>query len=421
MSKAQILRVCAKEILDSRGEPTVESTVILTDGTVGVAAVPSGKSTGKGEAPELRDMDSKRYFGKGVLVAVSNVNDIISPALSGVCVTDQSEIDRILCDIDRSGKKSRLGSNAVLSVSLASARAAANRYSLPLYRYLGGACRKHLPTPMMCMIEGGLHAPDNIDIQEMMIVPHGFKSFSESLRAGCEIYHALKNILVENGYCSSVGDEGGFAPDLDRDEDGLELIKRAIKAAGYSEENVGIALDIAASVWYDSTSGEYVTPKRGNAFTKESLISYYSDLVSRYPIISIEDGMDENDKDGWIALSSTFEKRIMTVGDDLFTTDPLKLKRGIQLNEANSVIIKPNQIGTLSEVFEFADIAKNAGYKTVTSHRSGETEDTTISDIAVALSSDYIKAGAPTRTERVAKYNRLLRIEGSLGAGRFGN
>ena len=420
MNKPQITRCCAREILDSRGNPTVESTVFLSDGTVGVASVPSGASTGIYEACEKRDGDRRRYGGKGVLDAVSGVGKIISPALSGVCASEQCEIDRILCDLDGTENKSRLGANAILSVSLATARAAANWYHLPLYRYLGGATANRLPIPMMNILNGGAHASNNVEIQEFMIAPIKAHNFSEALRIGCEIYHTLGKILKSEGYASTVGDEGGFAPNLKNDEEALDLICRAIEESGYDTDCVKIALDCAASEWY-AEDGTYRMPKRGNQFTRTSLIERWYELVQKYPIFSIEDGLDQRDFDGWSNLTERLGDRIKLVGDDLFVTNEKRLKEGIACGAANTILIKPNQIGTLTETLNVISTARNAGYSFIPSHRSGETEDATLSDLAVAVNAPLIKTGAPCRSERVAKYNRLLRIESALSSSaRYG-
>ncbi len=420
MNKPQIIRCSAREILDSRGNPTVESTVFLSDGTVGVASVPSGASTGIFEACELRDGDRKRFGGKGVLDAVSGVGKVISPAISGIYASEQSEIDRILCDLDGTENKSRLGANAILSVSLATARAAANWYHVPLYRYLGGATAERLPIPMMNILNGGAHASNNVEIQEFMIAPIGASSFADALRIGSEVYHTLGKILRSEGFSTTVGDEGGYAPDLQNDEAALELICRAIEQSGYNTDNVKIALDCAASEWYTEDRG-YWMPKRGKTYSRSGLIEYWSVLANQYPIFSIEDGLDQRDFDGWSELTARLGDRMMLVGDDLFVTNEKRLREGIRKGAANTILVKPNQIGTLTEVIGVVETARNAGYRFIPSHRSGETEDTTLADISVALNASFIKTGAPCRSERVAKYNRLLRIESSLGASaRYG-
>ena len=420
MNKPQIIRCCAREILDSRGNPTVEATVFLSDGTVGVASVPSGASTGIYEACELRDGERRRYGGKGVQTAVSNVGKIISPALSGTYASEQTEIDRILCDLDGTENKSRLGANAILAVSLATARAAANWYHLPLYRYLGGATAERLPIPMMNILNGGAHASNNVEIQEFMIAPVGATSFAEALRMGSEIYHTLGKILRTEGFASTVGDEGGFAPNLNDDEAALELICRAIEESGYNTEQVKIALDCAASEWY-SEDGGYHMPKRGKNYSRVGLIENWCNLAKKYPLFSIEDGLDQRDYDGWRELTEKLGARLMLVGDDLFVTNEKRLREGIRRGAGNTILIKPNQIGTLTEVINVIGTARNAGYSFILSHRSGETEDTTLADLCVAMNASFIKSGAPCRSERVAKYNRLLRIESALGAGaRYG-
>ena len=420
MNKPQIIRCSAREILDSRGNPTVESTVFLSDGTVGVASVPSGASTGIYEACELRDNERRRYGGKGVREAVANVGRVISPALSGVYASEQGELDRILCDLDGPDPKSRLGANAILSVSLAAARAAANWYRLPLYRYLGGSAAERIPVPMMNILNGGAHASNNVEIQEFMIAPVGAPSFAEGLRIGSEIYHTLGKILRAEGFASTVGDEGGFAPNLNTDEEALELICRAIEQSGYDTEQVKIALDCAAGEWY-TDNGSYRMPKRGVTRTRSELIENWVRLSEKYPIFSIEDGLDQRDFDGWQDLTTRLGKRLMLVGDDLFVTNEKRLREGIRRGAANAILIKPNQIGTLSEVIRVIHLAQDNNYGFIPSHRSGETEDSTLADIAVAVNARYIKSGAPCRSERVAKYNRLLRIESALGASaRYG-
>ncbi|MBQ8345477.1 MAG: phosphopyruvate hydratase [Clostridia bacterium] len=422
MNKPQIIKCCAREILDSRGNPTVEASVILADGTVGMASVPSGASTGIYEAHERRDQDAKRYGGKGVEDAVSSVCRTISPAIAGISASEQCELDRVLIALDGSENKSKLGANAILAVSLASARAAANWYHVPLFRYLGGVEAHRLPIPMMNILNGGAHASNNVEIQEFMIVPVGMKRFSEALRAGSEIYHTLGGLLRKRGLDTAVGDEGGYAPNLGSDEEALDLIIEAIQEAGYSTEQVRIALDAAASEWYDPSKELYCMPKRGRQYTREALLDYWKQLAARYPaLLSLEDGMDQRDVDGWTQLTKCLGNRMMLVGDDLFVTNSKRLKKGIADGYANSILIKPNQIGTLSETMDVIHVAKQAGYRFILSHRSGDTEDTTIADIAVATGADFIKSGAPCRSERVAKYNRLLRIEASLNSGgRYG-
>ncbi len=416
MNKPQIVKCSAREILDSRGNPTVEAIVFLSDGTVGVAGVPSGASTGIFEAHELRDNDTERYDGHAVLEAVKGVIKRISPAVAGAYASEQAEIDKILCELDGTPNKSRLGANATLAVSLACARAAANWYGIPLYRYLGGmgACR--MPVPMMNILNGGAHASNNIEIQEFMIVPLGAESFCEALRMGSEIFHALGRILRRDGYASTVGDEGGYAPDLSDDEQAIALICRAIEEAGYDTDRVKIALDAASGEWYSEADGSYVMYKHGERYSRDDLMLYWESLCSKYPIISLEDGLDQRDFDGWSRLTERLGDRMMLVGDDLFVTNTRRLARGIAEGAANAILIKPNQIGTLSETLRVIQLARESGYRFILSHRSGETEDTTLADIAVAVNSPFIKTGAPCRGERVAKYNRLLRIESSLNS-----
>ena len=413
MTKKQIVKCCAKEILDSRGNPTVEAAVYLNDGTVGIASSPSGASTGIYEAHELRDHEKNRYFGKGVCSAVKNVNELISPALKGIAVTEQTEIDRRLLELDGTENKSKLGANATLAVSLACARAAANTLQVPLYRYLGGVNASRLPIPMMNIMNGGAHASNNLEIQEFMIVPLFFPSYSEALRAGCEITHTLGRLLRQNGLSAGVGDEGGFAPNLNADEEALEWIVRAIEASGYNTDQVKIALDVAAGEWFDEHQG-YVSLKRKIPYSRENMIERWESLVKEYPICSIEDGLDQRDFDGWQKLTQALGEKIMLVGDDLFVTSEKRLREGIESNAANAILIKPNQIGTLTETMRVIQLAKQADYRFILSHRSGETEDTSISDLAVALNAPFIKAGAPARGERIAKYNRLLRIESTF-------
>ena len=415
MIKPQIVKCNGREILDSRGNPTVEASVVLSEGTIGVASVPSGASTGIYEACEKRDMDNRRYGGRGVLEAVNNICRLISPELVGCYASDQSVIDRLMIKLDGTENKSRLGANAMLAVSLATARACANAYGIPLYRWIGGARAVRLPVPMMNILNGGAHADNNVEIQEFMIVPVGAPSFADALRIGSEIYHALGAILREEGLSCAVGDEGGFAPDLKTDEEAIELIISAIKSAGYDTECVKLALDVASSEWYDEKSGVYRLPKRKQDMTQNALISYYSDLVREYPIISIEDPIDQRDFEGWRRITDSLGESVMLVGDDLFVTNPERLKKGIDMHAANAILIKPNQIGTLSEVISVTNLAVSAGYSCIMSHRSGETEDSTIADLAVGLGAPFIKSGAPCRSDRVAKYNRLLRIEASLG------
>ena len=416
MSKPQIVKCCAREILDSRGNPTVEASVFLTDGTVGVASVPSGASTGIYEAHEKRDGDKDRYGGKGVTDAVCAVCRTVSPAIVGISAAEQSELDRLLLRLDGTDNKSNLGANATLAVSLASARAAANWYHIPLYRYLGGVDAYRLPVPMMNILNGGAHASNNVEIQEFMIVPVGLPRFSDGLRAGSEIYHTLGKLLKSRGLATTVGDEGGFAPNLENDEEAIDLICEAIQKAGYTTEQIRIALDAAASEWYKD--GAYLMPKRQKRYSQRELVEYWEQLCRRYPmILSLEDGLDQRDMEGWQDLTERLGNRIMLVGDDLFVTNTERLREGIKKKAGNAILIKPNQIGTLSETLEVIHLAKDAGYRFILSHRSGETEDTTIADIAVAMNAPFIKTGAPCRSERVAKYNRLLRIESALNSG----
>lgn len=408
----KIKQICAQEILDSRGNPTVEAAVMLEDGSGAFAAVPSGASTGVHEALEIRDGDTERYGGRGVLCAVENINAIISPALAG-CQLCQHNIDTKLICLDGKRDKSELGANAMLAVSLAAAKAATQAMRLPLYRYIGGinACR--MPVPMMNVINGGAHASNNLDIQEFMIMPEGFDSFSEALRAGSEIYHALGKLLSADKKSVGVGDEGGYAPDLESEEEALDYLIRAIEYAGYDTDRVTIALDAAAGEWY--SEGKYIMPKSGKAYDAGELCEMWASLCEKYPIASLEDGMDQDDTEGWKLLTDRLGQRLALVGDDLFVTNTQRLKRGIAEGYANAILIKPNQIGTLSETLEVMRLARENGIRTVVSHRSGETEDTTIADIAVGMNAGYIKCGAPCRSERVAKYNRLLRIEAQLG------
>lgn len=408
----RILSVQGFELMDSRSNPTVGARVILEDGSCGFAISPSGASTGAYEAHEMRDGDSARYGGKGVLKAVSAINEIIAPALKGIAADEQRLIDKTMTELDGTENKSRLGANAVLAVSLAAAKAAAAHYGLPLYRYIGGINAKVMPRPMMNILNGGAHAANNIDIQEFMIIPFNICCFSEGLRRCSEIYHALGSILKSHGKATGVGDEGGFAPDLESDEAAIELIIEAIEKAGYTTENTKIALDVASSEWY--SGGEYLLPKRNIKMTADSLIDYYEGLAAKYPIISIEDGAAEEDWNGWKKLTDRLGKRMQLVGDDLFVTNVRRFKKGIADGAGNSILVKLNQIGTLSETLDVVELARENGYTAVISHRSGETEDTTIADLAVALNAGQIKTGAPCRTDRVAKYNRLLIIENEL-------
>ena len=408
----RIFSVQGFELMDSRSNPTVGAKVILEDGSCGFAMSPSGASTGAYEAHEMRDGDSARYGGKGVLKAVSAINEIIAPALKGIAADEQRLIDKTMTELDGTENKSRLGANAVLAVSLAAAKAAAAHYGLPLYRYIGGINAKVMPRPMMNILNGGAHAANNIDIQEFMIIPFNICCFSEGLRRCSEIYHALGSILKSHGKATGVGDEGGFAPDLESDEAAIELIIEAIEKAGYTTENTKIALDVASSEWY--SGDEYLLPKRNIKMTADSLIDYYEGLAAKYPIISIEDGAAEEDWNGWKKLTERLGKRMQLVGDDLFVTNVRRFKKGIAEGAGNSILVKLNQIGTLSETLDVVELARENGYTAVISHRSGETEDTTIADLAVALNAGQIKTGAPCRTDRVAKYNRLLIIENEL-------
>ena len=412
MTGKRILSVQGFELMDSRSNPTVGARVILEDGSCGFAISPSGASTGAYEAHEMRDGDSARYGGKGVLKAVSAINEIIAPALKGIAADEQRLIDKTMTELDGTENKSRLGANAVLAVSLAAAKAAAAHYGLPLYRYIGGINAKVMPRPMMNILNGGAHAANNIDIQEFMIIPFNICCFSEGLRRCSEIYHALGSILKSHGKATGVGDEGGFAPDLESDEAAIELIIEAIEKAGYTTENTKIALDVASSEWY--SGGGYLLPKRNIKMTADSLIDYYEGLAAKYPIISIEDGAAEEDWNGWKKLTDRLGKRMQLVGDDLFVTNVRRFKKGISEGAGNSILVKLNQIGTLSETLDVVELARENGYTAVISHRSGETEDTTIADLAVALNAGQIKTGAPCRTDRVAKYNRLLIIENEL-------
>jgi enolase len=419
-----IVDVYAREILDSRGNPTVEAEVMLADGTVGRAAVPSGASTGSYEALELRDGDPDRYGGKGVEKAVANINDTIGPELEGLDATMQMEIDNIMIELDGTPNKEKLGANAILAVSLACAKAAAESLGLPLYRYIGGTWAHVLPVPLMNILNGGAHADNNVDIQEFMIAPVGAVTFREALRMGAEVFHSLRSVVRKKGLNTAVGDEGGIAPDLKSNEEALDLIISAIETAGYKPgDDVLIALDAAASEMYKD--GLYVFEGEGKKRTSEEMVEFWTDLVSRYPIISIEDGFAEDDWDGWKKMTENLGDRVQIVGDDLFVTNTERIERGIRDGVGNSVLIKVNQIGTLTETLAAIDMAHRAGYTAVISHRSGETEDVTISHIAVATNSGQIKTGAPSRTDRVAKYNELLRIEDLLGetaryAGRGG-
>ncbi len=416
--------IFARQIIDSRGNPTVEVDVVLEDGSFGRAAVPSGASTGEHEAHELRDGDKEEFLGKSVYKAVDFVNDEICEALVDMDATDQATIDEVMIDLDGTPNKARLGANAILGVSMAVAKAAADYYDMPLYRYFGGIRANTLPTPMMNIINGGKHADNNVDIQEFMIVPAGAISFAEALQMGTEVFHNLKKVLQEKGYNTAVGDEGGFAPSLKSNEEAFDVILEAIDKAGYTpEEDILLAIDVASSEMFED--GKYKMFKStGETKTADEMISWYADLCEKYPIISIEDGLDENDWDGWKKLSEKLGEEVQLVGDDLFVTNPEFLAKGIEEEVANAILIKVNQIGTLTETFEAVAMAQQHGYNVVISHRSGETEDTTIADISVALNAGQIKTGAPSRSYRVAKYNQLLRIEeimdiDSMYAGRM--
>ncbi|XMB71999.1 phosphopyruvate hydratase [Mycoplasmatota bacterium WC30] len=410
-----ISNIYAREVLDSRGNPTIEVEVYTESGAFGSAIVPSGASTGEHEAIELRDGDKSRYLGKGVLQAVKNVNEIIAPNLVGYDVTFQTTVDKVMIDLDGTPNKSKLGANAILGVSLAVAKAAADFVGLPMYLYLGGFNAKQLPTPMMNIINGGSHADNNVDFQEFMIMPVGAPTFREALRMGAEVFHNLKKVLIGYGFNTAVGDEGGFAPDLESNEAGVKVIIEAIEKAGYVPgKDIYIAMDVAASEFYNKETKLYELKGEGKELTSKEMVEFYANLVDKYPIISVEDGLDENDWDGWKALTVALGKKIQLVGDDLFVTNTEKLSRGIEMGVANSILIKVNQIGTLTETFNAIEMAKRAGYTAVVSHRSGETEDTTIADIAVATNAGQIKTGSLSRTDRIAKYNQLLRIEEEL-------
>ena len=413
----EIVDVVAREILDSRGNPTVEVEVTLDDGTVGRAAVPSGASTGIYEACELRDGDKSRYMGKGVEKAVANVNTEIAEALIGMNVLDQPAIDKTMIDLDGTPNKTRLGANAILGASLACAKAAAQSLGTSLYNYIGGVNAKILPMPMMNILNGGAHATNNVDIQEFMIMPVSAPSFREALRRCAEVFHTLKTVLKENGTpAAGVGDEGGYAPNLKKDEDALKVIVQAIEKAGYKPgEDFMIAIDAAVSEWYNEETGCYDLPKAKKTMTKQQMVNMWKKFADNYPIISLEDGMGENDWEGWSMLTKAIGDKVQLVGDDLFVTNVERLSTGIEKKVGNAILIKVNQIGTLTETLDAIQMANRAGYTAVVSHRSGETEDTTIADISVALNAGQIKTGAPSRTDRVAKYNQLLRIEEELG------
>ena len=412
----EIVDVNAREILDSRGNPTVEVDILLASGAVGRAAVPSGASTGKREALELRDKRLKRYQGKGVGKAVENVINVIAPAILGMDAAEQREIDLQMIELDGTANKAKLGANAILGVSLAAARAAANAFGLPLYRYLGGINARFLPIPMMNIVNGGVHAANNLDLQEFMILPVGASSFSQALQMGAETFHTLQKILQKKGLSTAVGDEGGFAPDLKANEEAIRLIIKAVEQTGYKPgADIGIALDAAASEFYQN--GKYVLASEKKKLSAADMIDYYEDLINRYPILSIEDGLAEQDWKGWRLMTDRLEKSIQIVGDDIFVTNPKILSKGIEEGIANSILIKLNQIGTLSETLDAMAMANSAGYTTVISHRSGETEDSFIADLAVGMNAGQIKTGSLSRSDRVAKYNQLLRIEQELGEG----
>lgn len=410
-----IVGVYAREILDSRGNPTVEVEVYLEDGSMGRAGVPSGASTGAFEAVELRDGDKSRYLGKGVLDAVKNVNEIIAPEIVGMDATEQVLIDKILIELDGTPNKAKLGANAILGVSLAVAKAAAESLDIPVYQYIGGTNAKVLPTPMMNILNGGAHADNTVDIQEFMIMPVGVDTYKEALRMGVEVYHALKSVLKGKGLATGVGDEGGFAPNLPSNEDALKVIMEAIEKAGYKPGvDFMLALDVAATELWDAEKGKYVLEGEGKEYTSAEMVDFYAGLVEKYPIISIEDGLDEEDWDGWKLLVEKIGHKVQIVGDDLFVTNTERLSRGIKGGNANSILIKLNQIGTLTETLDAIEMAKRARFTTIISHRSGETDESIIADLAVATNSGQIKTGAPARIDRVAKYNQLLRIEDML-------
>ena len=415
---SNIIYINARQILDSRGNPTVEVDVITEFGGAGRAAVPSGASTGTHEAVELRDSEAGRWMGKGVEQAVQNVHNILAPELMGVDVTDQNYIDDLMLEVDGTENKARVGANAILAVSMACAKAAANELGLPLYRYIGGTNANTLPVPLMNILNGGAHADNKIDFQEFMIVPVGGGSFSESLRAGVEVFHHLKNILKKKGYSTNVGDEGGYAPDIQSNEEAIETVLAAIESAGYRQgEDIFIAMDAATSEFYNAETGLYTFKKSsGKQMTSDEMIQYWADWCNRYPIVSIEDGLDEDDWTGWKKLTDTLGKKVQLVGDDLFVTNVTRLSKGIQEGVGNSILVKVNQIGTLTETINAVNMAHRAGYTSVMSHRSGETEDTTIADLAVALNCGQIKTGSASRSDRIAKYNQLLRIEEELGS-----
>jgi enolase len=414
----EIAQIVAREVLDSRGNPTVEAEVLLAGGAKGRAAVPSGASTGEHEAHELRDGDKARYLGKGVRKAVEHITEKIAPELLGMDAADQYAVDHQMLEMDGTSTKGKLGANAILAVSMATARAAADAHGLPLYRYIGGSQARTLPVPLMNILNGGAHADTRVDVQEFMVVPAGAPTFSEGLRWGAEIFHALKKILKGRKLNTAVGDEGGYAPDLPANEEALKLIMEAISSAGFKAgEQVFLAMDVAASEFFDKGSKKYKLKGEGKEFDASGLLDYYQQLVSRYPIVSIEDGMAEDDWDGWKKITDVLGGKIQLVGDDLFVTNVERLGRGIEAGTANSILVKVNQIGSLTETFDAVRMAHKAGFTSVMSHRSGETEDTTIADLAVALDCGQIKTGSASRSDRIAKYNQLLRIEQELGAG----
>lgn len=417
----QIEKVIGREIIDSRGNPTVEAEVFLSDGSMGRGASPSGASTGVYEALELRDNDASKYGGKGVSLAVKNINEVIASALVGTSADDIYKIDQVMFELDGTADKSKLGANAILAVSIATAKAAAESEHISLYRFLGGVNANHLSVPMMNILNGGAHATNSIDTQEFMIMPVGAKSFREALQKSTEVFHALQKLLKEEGLTTAVGDEGGFAPDLKSDEDAFEHILKAVRNAGYEPgKDFVLAMDAAASEWKSEKGiGFYHLPKSGKDFTAEELISHWESLVEKYPIVSIEDGLDEEDWTGWVKMTEMLGDRVQLVGDDLFVTNTKRLKKGIDLKAGNAILIKLNQIGSISETLDAIKLAHKNGYVAIVSHRSGETEDATIADLAVALNADQIKTGTPSRSERVAKYNQLLRIEEALGNSAF--
>ena len=417
MKNLEIVKVIGREIIDSRGNPTVEAEVYLADGTVGRGTAPSGASTGEFEALELRDNDKSRFGGKGVLKAVENINTAIAQAVTGMDASDVYGVDRAMLQADGTKDKSKLGANAILAVSIANARAAATSLGLPLYRFLGGVNGNRLPVPMMNILNGGAHAANTVDVQEFMIMPAGAASFKEGLRWCTEVFHALAAILKERGLSTSVGDEGGFAPNLGSDEEAFDYILEAVKKAGFEPgKDFVLAMDAASSEWKSGKKGEYILPKSGRKYTSSELISHWETMCEKYPIYSIEDGLDEEDWEGWKEMTARLGGKVQLVGDDLFVTNTERLEKGIRSGCGNSILIKLNQIGTVSETMEAVKMAHKAGYTAITSHRSGETEDTTIADLAVALNTCQIKTGAPSRSERVAKYNQLLRIEEELKA-----